>query len=217
MNEETDKLATIIWDYMLMHEEPKKSDAIFCLCSHDLRVAERAAKLFLDGYGNYLIFSGGVGRLTEDLFAESEAKTFAKIAIKCGVPKNKIIIEDKSTNTGENILFTYSLLKELNIDVNTIVLVQKPYMERRTYATFKKKWPNHSAKITVTSPQLAFDEYVSGFITKEQVINIMVGDLQRIKEYPKLGYQIKQDIPHKVWSAYKILVKLGFDKQLIQK
>jgi hypothetical protein len=43
----------------------------------------------------------------------------------------------------------------------------------------------------------------------------MVGDLQRIKIYPGRGYQIAQDIPDKVWSAFEELVRAGYDKYLI--
>ena len=44
----------------------------------------------------------------------------------------------------------------------------------------------------------------------------MVGDLQRIKIYPKKGFQIFQEIPDDVWQAYKQLVNLGYDKHLIK-
>jgi hypothetical protein len=50
----------------------------------------------------------------------------------------------------------------------------------------------------------------------EKVINIMVGDLQRIKIYPEKGFQIYQEIPAEVWKAYERLVALGFDKHLIK-
>jgi hypothetical protein len=47
------------------------------------------------------------------------------------------------------------------------------------------------------------------------VISIMVGDLQRVREYPARGFQIPQDIPHDVWAAYEELVRAGFDRHLI--
>lgn len=43
----------------------------------------------------------------------------------------------------------------------------------------------------------------------------MVGDLQRIKEFPKLGFQIEQDIPSDVWEAFEALVARGYDKYLL--
>jgi hypothetical protein len=107
---EVDTEAKILWDYMQLHEHPVKSDLIFCLGSHDTRVADRAAELFLDGLGGLVVFSGGVGSLTKDLFTQPEAAYFAEIAVKAGVPSDRIIIEDKAANTGENIRFTYEIL-----------------------------------------------------------------------------------------------------------
>ncbi len=216
-NRTTDELALIIWEYMLLHEALKQSDGIFCLGSHDTRVAERASELFLQGLASYVVFSGGLGRLTDGVFDETEAEKFANIAVSLGVPKDKILIENKSTNTGDNILFTYKLLRAKNLPIDSLILVQKPYMERRTYATFKKLWPENHIKVVVTSPQLGFLEYLNKDIRKEDVINIMVGDLQRIKEYPALGFQITQDIPEDVWNAYLELVDRGYSKHLILK
>ncbi|MEI8143375.1 MAG: YdcF family protein [Candidatus Berkelbacteria bacterium] len=210
-----DVLAKTIWEYHHMHQMIKKADAIFVLCSHDKRVAERGAELYLKGFAPYIIFSGGVGKLTQDIFDKPEADLFAEIAIDLGVPKEQIIIENKSTNTGENVEFTKKILEKKKLDFDSFVLVQKPYMERRTYATFKKVWPEKD--FVVTSPQLSYDEYVSnGAILKQDIINIMVGDLQRIKEYPKLGFQIEQEIPEDVWKAYEQLVSMGYTSHLIK-
>ena len=138
IHEEITRLAKKIWDYHHVNHTLVKSDCVLALGSHDTRVAERAADLFLQNWAPLLIFSGGLGNFTQGLWKEAEADLFAQIAIKMGVPENAILIENKSTNTGENILFTQRLLKERNINPQSFILVQKPYMERRSYATFKK-------------------------------------------------------------------------------
>jgi uncharacterized SAM-binding protein YcdF (DUF218 family) len=130
-----------------------------------------------------------------------------------GVPDEAIVIENASTNTGENVRFTQRVFAEKGFDPETFILVQKPYMERRTYATFRKIWPEKRA--IVTSPELDFDHYPTEEITRERVIEIMVGDLQRIRSYPALGFQIEQEIPEDVWDAYERLVALGFTRNLI--
>jgi uncharacterized SAM-binding protein YcdF (DUF218 family) len=86
-------------------------------------------------------------------------------------------------------------------------------MERRSFATFKKHWPGK--KVLVTSPQISFEQYPTESISLEKVIQIMVGDLQRIKLYPGKGFQIYQEIPVEVWEAYEQLIRLGFDTQLV--
>lgn len=212
--EEIDALAKTIWDYHHLNHQLKKADCIFVLGSHDTRVAEYAADLFLQGLSPYTIFSGGLGSLTASIFKKPEAEIFADIAIARGVPQDKIIIENKSTNTGENVQFTREILKQRGLDFNSFILVQKPYMERRTYATFKKIWPEK--EFIVTSPPIDFVNYPNDKISKERVINVMVGDLQRIKVYPERGFQISQEIPGNVWEAYEKLVKYGFTTHLIK-
>lgn len=212
LNPEIIGFAERLWNYHLLNHRLKKSDCILALGSHDLRVADRAADLWLQGWGPLLVFSGGLGNLTKESWTVPEADQFAEIAIRKGVPVNAILIENRSTNTGENIEFTQTLLSNKGLDPASFIVVQKPYMERRSYATFRKRWPGK--ELIVTSPQLSFQEYCTVEIPMEKVIHIMVGDLQRIRIYPKKGFQIEQEIPDEVWNAYEKLVALGFDRHL---
>ena len=207
-------LARVLWDYHHMNHQLAKSDCILVLGSHDLRVAERAAELYLEGWAPFIIMSGGLGNFTKEMWNVAEADQFAEIAIKRGVPPGKILIENRSTNTGENILFTQQLLQGKNLNPKAFIVVQKPYMERRSFATFKKHWPYK--KLLVTSPQISFKEYPTLEISLEKVINIMTGDLQRIKLYPEKGFQIPQKIPSNVWDAYEKLIKAGFSEHMIK-
>src|SRR5689334_17126585 len=112
MTAEIKAWAQTLWNYLHMQHTLEKCDVIFTLGSHDLRVADRAAELYLEGWAPLLIFSGGLGNLTKLIWKETEADQFARIAIDKGVPAEHIIIENRSTNTGENVLFTRQLLKE---------------------------------------------------------------------------------------------------------
>lgn len=217
MPEEIDRNARIIWDYMLMHQKLEKADAIFVLGSSDIRIAEYAAQLYLDCWASLLILSGNTGSKgrAKMLWGMTEAEKFSEVAVERGVPMDAILLEKESTNTGENILFTKRLLEEKKIRPKKLLLVQKPYMERRTYATFAKQWPG--VEFVVTSPPIAYEEYSDQLRPKEYVLNMMVGDLQRIKEYPAKGFQIEQEIPEKVWNAYEQLVQEGFSEHLIRK
>lgn len=218
MDQQTYDLAETLWNYHLMKHEIAKADAILVLCSHDERVAERAAQLFNEGWAPLVIFSGGQGAITRTLWNEPEAERFARIAVDLNVPRESILIECESTNTGENIKFTKRLVAERGLDLQKFIVVQKPYMERRAFATFRKFWPEKD--VVVTSPQVSFREYVAGYANRSlsaaDVVGIMVGDLQRIKVYPPRGYQIAQEIPDKVWNAFEELVRKGYDKYLIQ-
>lgn len=211
------ELARVIWDYHQLHHELAPADAILVLCSHDKAVGARSAEVFLAGWAPLLIFSGGFGGITRHLWHEPEADIFAAIAIEMGVPPDRVLIENQSTNTGENVRFTKQLLADRRIDPQRFILVQKPYMERRSFATFKRHWPEKD--VIVTSPRVPFDEYLKGYsnqaLSNDDVIAIMVGDLQRIRLYPAKGFQIPQDIPQDVWNAFEELVRAGYDKYLI--
>jgi len=215
MAPETIALAQRIWDYHHVNHTIQPADCIMVLGSHDLRVAERGAELWLQGYAPWLLFAGGLGRLTLGLWQETEAEKFAKIAIQMGVPEEKILVESRSTNTGENVALSYQLLQQHDIKVNRFILVQKPYMERRTLATFEKQWPGPKTEILVTSPQISFLDYPNADVSMEEVISIMLGDLQRIIIYPEKGFQTYQTIPAEVWEAFEQLVAQGYTSHLI--
>jgi len=217
LNKKEYRAVKIIWDYHLMHHKIVKSDAILVLGTHDISLAKRGAELFLNGFADYIIFTGGVIHPPETFGTKNsitEAEAFAQVAQKMGVDKSKIIIENQASNTGENFSCTKAILKSLKLELNSFILVQKPYMERRTYATAKVQWADK--EFTVTSPDISLEDYLNSDIPTERFINTMVGDLQRIKLYPKLGFQIEQEIPKKVWSEFEYLIGLGYDKRLIK-
>ncbi len=214
MSSQSDANALIIWDYMHMNHMLKKSDIIIALGSSDISVAERAAELYLQGYAPRILFSGGLGKITNDKWKTTEAEKFKSIAIEKGVPEDHILVEKDSTNTGENIKFSIKLLELNGMSVSTAIVVCKPYKERRDYATFKKQWGE--LDIVVTSPEVTFKEYMETIFSKDEAMNLLVGDLQRIKVYEEQGYQIHQDIPDEVWSAYEALVQDGYDKYLVK-
>lgn len=211
----TDRAAKIIWDYMHMHHELKKADCILVMGSYDVRVAHYGVDLYKKGYAPIIIFSGGGTRHESKIrFGKSEAEAFADIARARGVPEEDMVVEDRASNTAENIEFSKQLLKERRLDPQLIIVVQKPNMERRAYATFRQWWPEKD--FIVTSPPLSYEEYSNEDISKDLMINNMVGDFQRVKVYAEKGWQIPQEIPREVWAAYEELVARGYSQYLVK-
>lgn len=209
-----DRLAKMLWDYHHLHHKLIKADIIFVFGSTDLRVVKWAIELFKRGLAPMIIFTGGFGKLSKKMWDKTEAEKFAEVALKHGIPSEKILIENKSKNTGENINFAKQLLRRKDINHKRIILVTKPYMERRAYATFKKLWPK--PWIVVTSPNICYEDYPDKRRSKEEFISLLVGDTQRIKLYAKKGFQIRQSVPKEVWRSYKELVDLGYTKFLAE-
>lgn len=212
-DERVDELAELIWDYHLLHHSLEKADCVFALGCHDEGVAIRAAEIVREGWADTLLISGGV-LFDKEKSDKTEAEYFREMAMAKGIPASNIIVENKATNTGENFQFSGSLLQSLNLDFNTFIVVQKPYMERRTYATGMVQWKGK--RLILASEKIGFKEYLRKGIPRDRILNTMVGDLQRIKLYPAKGFQVPQEIPDDVWQAYEELVRYGFNKRLIK-
>ena len=202
------ELIQILWDYMKMNHKIRNADCIIGLGTIDINVANVASELYLKGYANKLIFSGGLGKITRKLWNETEAEKFAKIAIQRGVPSNNIYLEKESTNTGDNFRFSKKLIENLKLDIKSCIIVCKPYDEKRAYATFKKIMPEYDG--IVYSENISCEEYYQKY--GNEWVHVLVGDIQRMKIFYEKGWQIKMDIPQNVWKAYETLVKKGYDK-----
>ena len=198
----------ILWDYMKMNHEIRNADCIIGLGTVDINVANIASELYLKGYANKLIFSGGLGKITRKLWNEPEAEKFAKIAIQRGVPSNNIYLEKESTNTGDNFRFSKKLIENLKLDIKSCIIVCKPYDEKRAYATFKKIMPEYDG--IVYSENISCEEYYQKY--GNEWVHVLVGDIQRMKIFYEKGWQIKMDIPQNVWKAYETLVRKGYNK-----
>jgi len=170
-----------------INHDMKKADAIIVFGNHDLLTAVRGIELYKENFAPLLIFTGALGRVTDGVWEEPEAQKFSKMAISSGIDRKNIRIEDKSTNTGENILYTKRMLAEENLPVASMIAVHKPYMERRVYAALRCFWPE--IDVVVSSPQLSFRNYLTALtmqgFSEKHTIEMMVGDFQRVDLYAK--------------------------------
>lgn len=205
--------AKLIWDYHLMHHETRTADVAIGLGSHDLGVAAFAAGLYRAGLFPHLVFTGGNSPSTAKVFPRGEAVEFREHAIELGVPAEAILLEPNAANTGQNITLSREVLAAAGITPKSVLLVSKPYMERRSFATARKLWPE--VEIICASEPLELDDYLKSIGDEKLVLDMVVGDLQRVIEYPKLGFAIEQDVPQDVRAAYENLLAGGFDSRLV--
>lgn len=213
-DQRTLKALQTLWDYMLLHEEPMKASCIVGLGCYNTDIPVWAAKLYHDGFAPKILFSGGLGRNTKQMWTRSEAEIFARIAIDHGVPENDILLETESTNTGENILFTRKVLEESGIDAASLLVIHKPYMQRRVKAAWGVYWPECTIRLS-SYPQ-TMEEYLARpggtDHNPEFTANMIVGDFHRILIYPRKGYQLPQEIPPEVSDAFDYLINAGYDR-----
>ena len=206
--------AKLIWDYHQLGDKLRPCSAGIGLGSHDLGVASFAADLYWAGLFPVLVFSGGNSPTTAEVFPRGEAVHYAEHAIALGVPSGAIIIEPRAANTGQNIGYSRLALAGAGIPVTSVMLISKPYMQRRAYATIRKGWPE--AEPVCASEDITFNEYLKSIGDDKLVIDMLVGDLQRVIEYPARGFAIAQDVPADVTDAYQRLIAAGYDSRLMK-
>lgn len=209
-----------LWDYNCLNPErrlPNSIDLILALGCRDLGVAHRAAEVYQKLGSGLLVMSGEHGTYTQDVFRQTEAEMFAEVAADMGVPREQIILEPRARNTGENIRFTYDLLQQMGQSaVQSVILVQKPFIERRIQATFEAQWPGaEQMTITTTSEDLDFARYcLTKRVCPHDLTRQVVGATRRIIDYPALGYQTEQPVPNKVYDALGELESAGYGEPL---
>jgi uncharacterized SAM-binding protein YcdF (DUF218 family) len=203
----------ILWDYHDLHHELHTCDIGVGLGSHDLGVADHLAELHTGGYFPLAVFTGANAPTTVERFPRGEAVHYRERALELGVPDAAILVEPCATNTAENIEFTRELLAEKGIIAESLLLVSRPYQQRRAFATAKKIWPD--VDIICSSQRTPLDDYVRSIGDVDRVINMLVGDTQRITVYANRGFAIAQDLPGHVDAAYQRLVDAGYTARLI--
>ena len=203
-----------IWDFLKINQDLTKSDLILVLGNSDIRTVDKAVELYKKNYANKIIITGGLGRISSNLFDKPEAVVFKNIAVQKGVKDLDIEIESNSTNTFDNFRFTKKMIDESKVSVKSIIIVTKPYMEKRAYLMAKEIF--HNTNLTVTSPDIEFSNYPNQILTKEFVINMLVGEIQRLIIYASHSEIEKVNMPKDILQNYNYLIEKGYTKQLLE-
>ncbi|MFL0023153.1 YdcF family protein [Streptomyces sp. NBUL23] len=204
--------AQLLWGYHQMHHEPRPCSVAIGLGSHDLGVADATVDLYKRGMMPLIVFTGATSPTTRERMPRGEAVHYRERALELGVPSSAVLIETEARNTGENIKFSKALLEESGAHISSVLLVSKPYEERRAYATACKLWPK--VEFVSASTPMTFDNYIESIGNARLVVDMLVGALQRLLLYPDQGYMIRQAVPDSVADAYARLRRAGFTSRL---
>jgi len=166
-------------------------------------VAEDGCRAYEIGICDYILMSGGVGHSTETLknkvkkinkykdcnFGETEGEIYAEIAKTVfEIPKDKILIENNSTNCSENGQFAIQLLQEQKIPHKTIMLMQDPTMQYRSYMSMNQFIPISSTLISYAPFIPRVDENIEymnkekRLWTKERFLELLMGEIWRLRD-----------------------------------
>ena len=211
-----DNEISILWNYLCMGQKVKSADVILVCGGHDAGVARKAAKLYKENIAPIIVVSGGVYREVFGIEKKVlEADILGKLVSDAGVPQQDILYERDSKNTGENLDYSIKLLAEKGYKFDKIVMIQKPYAERRALCLAKKRLPDK--EITMTSESISREEYFNQDIPDTKIVSMMVGEVQRLIYSPKFGWIDKITIPDKVLQAYEVLCNAGYTSRLMSK
>lgn len=205
--------ARLLWDYHQMGHSLRPCSVAIGLGSHDLGVADTAVDLYKRGMAPLLVFTGATSPTTRERMPRGEAVHYRERALELGVPSSDVLVEPRARNTGENIRFSRAVLEDAGVRVSSVLLISKPYEERRAYATARKLWPE--AEFVSASTPMTLNEYADSIQDTRLVIDMLVGALQRLLIYPEQGFMISQPVPEDVLEAYERLCREGFTSRLL--
>lgn len=206
--------AQTLWDYHQMHHEPRNTDIAIGLGSHDIGVAEHTADLYRKGMFPLIVFTGANAPTTVQAFPRGEAVHYAERAEQLGVPDTAIILEKHARNTGENFTLTRAILDRDGIHPKTATIISRPYQQRRAYATCKKLWPE--LDVVCSSRPQSLTDYIASIGDQDKVLNMLVGDTQRIWVYAEQGFAAPQSVSSGALVAYERLAAAGYTRRLVE-
>ncbi|MET9672348.1 YdcF family protein [Streptomyces sp. NPDC006482] len=196
-----------------MGHTPRPCSVAVGLGSHDLGVADVAVGLYRQGLAPVIVFTGATSPTTRERMPRGEAEHYRERALESGVPEDVVLVEPRARNTGENIRFSRELLAERGIDVTSVLLVSKPYEERRAYATARKLWPD--VEVVCASSPMTLTEYADSIQDARLVLDMLVGAVQRLMVYPAQGFMVETEVPRPVVAAFERLRDQGFTSRLV--
>lgn len=205
--------AELLWSFHRMDHDLRPASVGVGLGSHDIGVATQAAGLYRRGLFSTVIFSGATTPTTQQRFPAGEAVHFRDHAVSLGVPPAAVYVETRATSTPENALLSRQVLDAAGVTVESAIVVSRPYQQRRAYGIFVKLWPG--VEIMCSGQPVAFDDYVAGIGDTKRVVDMLVGDTQRLQLDGRNGWAIPQEIPTGVWRAYERLIDACYTSRVI--
>jgi hypothetical protein len=199
-----------LWTFNAIERPLAKPDIILVMGSNDLNVGVHAARLAAANDRSIVICSGGISHQSDLLktdWQRPEADVFADLIENHGIDRKRIRREIAATNTAENVINSRALTEREMIAAEQVLVVQKPFMCLRALLTAERHWPG--AELGVSHEDIPFEAYFERY-GDNGLVDIIVGDTQRIVTYPQRGYFREVPVPADVSAALTYLIERGF-------
>lgn len=214
-------------------------DLLLLLGNSLVSVAEKAAHAYQHGLAKEIMIAGGVGHSTQYLEeairrhpryrtilvdGRAEADILKDLMTQFyNIDASAIILENESTNCGENAWAVQRVLQKVNKTPRTILLLQDPTMQRRTDASFQRVWGTDTdvsfvnyatfvPEVVEKNGQLAFLEPNLAAWDMDRFLSLVMGEIPRLRDDENgygprgKGFIAHVEIPQDVLSAYEKLL-----------
>ena len=176
-------------EFIFAENQPEKADIIFVPGNGFPEMAEKAARLYKEGYAPYVLPSGRysitMGRFVgvqskKDVYNEdyeTECEFLKSVLMKNGVPKSAILLEDQATFTYENAIFSKQVTDLHKIKVNRAILCCKTYHARRSLMYYQLLYPDAEILVCPACPDGITRE---NWRDTEAGVEAVTGEIDRI-------------------------------------
>ena len=204
-----------LWDYLRLGVPVHPAECLLVFGGHDLGVAGRAAELYVDRIAPFIVVSGGSRAVPDGSDFATEADAIADVLLRHDIPKDAIALERLASNTSENFWLSAELLRDLGMDPQAFLVVQKPYAERRTMATARRRWP--AKQVAITSEQISLEDYCAGDIPPARILSMLAGEALRLESYAATGLiDLDEPVPANLLDAARKLQAAGYDSRAVR-
>jgi uncharacterized SAM-binding protein YcdF (DUF218 family) len=138
--------------YLYYKDELKPADVIVVIPGSETEYSvAHGAKLFKEGWArkDKIILSGG-----NATWKYTWSSLMKEQVISLGVPANAIFLEEKSSSTKENAIFTKEIIKKHRY--TSLILVTAPYHSKRANKIFRKIMGNEIKVLSAPSEESRF-------------------------------------------------------------
>lgn len=206
--------ARLPWDYLRLGVPARPAECLLVLGGHDIGVATRTADLYQQKMAALIVVSGGSRAVPDGSNSPTEADAIADVLLDRGVPEDAVALERLASNTSENFWLAAELLRDRGLAPATFLAVTKPYAERRTIATARRRWPHKT--VAVTSQQATFDQYLAADIPADRILSHLAGEALRLEAYAATGLiDPGEPVPENILNAARALQAAGFNSRAV--
>lgn len=212
-----DRAARHLLLYLSQTDAPpaRPADAVIGFGVFDLNLPRFCAGLHAAGLARRIIFTGGIGGGTGDLggpeadvWREEVRRTHPEI------PDTAFILESRSGNTAENVRFTAQLLEDSHPELRfgqglvDAIIVASPSRIRRARLTLQKLQPQ--VRVVRMLPPVVFGAE-QALYSRQGVdyLEHLVGEVDRLLEYPRRGWIAAEPVPADVLAAAEVVRTRG--------